>query len=452
MRPQQNKNKTPQAELFRSELRQIIDLKHPLAKLAEVIDWNRFYEFFGTTYCPDNGRPAIDTRLMVCLHYLKYLKKLSDEETVQLWVENPYWQYFSGMKYFCCQLPIDASSMTRWRKRVESSGAKELLDETIKSGLKLKFIKSRELEKVNVDTTTQEKAIRFPTDSCLYERARARLVALAEQENIHLRQNYNRKAKMDLLMQSRYRKARQLKRARRCTKNLKCYLGRIIRDIERNCDYAKLSAQARQLLATSRRIYEQQQQDKNKVYSVHATEVACITKGKAHKKYEFGNKVSIATTTKNNWIVASLAFVGSPYDGHTLKSTLEQISGIVGFFPKQVFVDAGYKGHDCTEEIKEGRMSTQVYVDQKRRGKIKRGVWEQLKRRARIEPIIGHLKNDHHMGRNLLKGTEGDAVNATLSAAGMNLRKLLKLIELFCFKISWEWFVFVIRRRTLGCF
>jgi len=170
MKPRQSESKNRQRDLFRVALTQVIDSSHGLVTLAKVVDWDRFEEFFGQTYCQDNGRPAISTRLMVALHYLKYTYNLSDDDVVEAWVENPYWQFFSGMQYFEHRMPIHPSSMCRWRKRIGDAGAEELLKETIKAGLKLKAIKPHQLNRVNVDTTVQEKDIRFPTDSRLYDR------------------------------------------------------------------------------------------------------------------------------------------------------------------------------------------------------------------------------------------------------------------------------------------
>ena len=233
MKPKKNPQKSHQMDLFRPELIKIINPGHEMVKLAKIVDWDRLDELFGETYCPDNGRPGISTRLMVSLHYLKYTLSLSDEDTVAAWVENPYWQHLSGMKYFEHEAPIDPSSMTNWRKRIGKAGAEELLKETISTGLKVKAVKPSQLKRVNVDTTVQEKEVRFPTDARLYDRARERLVAAAKQRGISLRQNYNRNSKKLILKQSRYTHAKQMKRAGRCTSKLKTYLGRVIRDIER---------------------------------------------------------------------------------------------------------------------------------------------------------------------------------------------------------------------------
>mgnify|MGYP000010554650 FL=1 len=437
MKPKQTPQKDRQRDLFRAALSSIIDPSHGLVKLSKVVEWDRLDEVFGSTYCPDNGRPGVSTRLMVALHYLKYTHNLSDEDVVATWVENPYWQYFSGMKWFEHELPIDPSSMTRWRKRIGEAGAEELLKETIKAGLKLKAVKAFQLKRVNIDTTVQEKEIRFPTDARLYDRARQRLVDFAKERGIKLRQNYNRKSKQMLYWQSRYSHARQMKRAKACTRKLRNYLGRVLRDIERNC--AKRDDQLQSLMHIGTRIYHQQQKDKNKVYSVHAPEVECISKGKAHKRYEFGCKVSVAATSKGGWFLGAMAVHGNPYDGHTLKDALKQVKRVIRE-PEHAFVDMGYRGHNY-------RGDTEVHVDKRRRGRTAKSLWRWMKRRAAIEPGIGHLKREHRMDRNRLKGVEGDRINAILSAAGMNFCKLLKWAAGFLRQIS-LWLLFCQRTRS----
>ena len=425
MKPKKSPVHERQGNLFRVELSRIIDRGHGLVKLAEAVDWHRLDEMFGSTYCPDNGRPGVSTRLMVALHYLKYTHNLSDEEVVACWVENPYWQYFSGMKWFEHEVPIDPSSMTRWRKRIGEAGAEGLLRETLEAGLKIKAVKPHQLKRVNVDTTVQEKEIRFPTDARLYDRARQRLVEAAKDRGISLRQNYNRKSKHALYMQSRYAHAQQMQRARQCTRKLKTYLGRVIRDIERN--YQKPDEPLRNLLEIGRKIFHQQRTDKNKTYSVHAPEVECISKGKAHKRYEFGCKVSVAATSRGGWFVGAQAVHGNPYDGHTLSDALSQVERM-GIRPEQAFVDMGYRGHNYAGPV-------EVHVDKRHRGRTAKSLWRWMKRRAAIEPGIGHLKREHRMDRNRLKGKEGDCINAILSAAGMNFSKLLRwagdLLRLF---------------------
>jgi len=420
-----------QKELFKIELERIIDRHHPLVRLSGIVNWNHLEEVFGATYHPDTGRPGISTRLMVSLHYLKYAYNLSDEAVVEGWVENPYWQYLSGMKTFEHELPIDPSSMVRWRERIGEAGAEELLRQTLESGLKIKAIKKHQLKRANVDTTVQEKAIRYPTDAALYDRAREKLVKAAEEREIPLRQTYRRKSKEMLFKQSRYRHARQMKRAGRCVNTLRTYLGRVIRDIERK--ELEPDEELKELLEISHRIYEQKRNDRNKIYSIHAPEVSCIAKGKAHKKYEFGCKVSVAVTSKGGWFIGARVFHNNPYDGHTLKEALKQIETLSPVRLEHVFVDMGYRGHNYDEgEI-------EVHVDKRRRGRTPRSLWKWMKHRAAIEPSIGHLKHGHRMDRNRLKGEEGDRINAVMSAAGMNFIKLLRYLSATFLRYFYGW-------------
>lgn len=418
MKPRPSPQEDDQGHLFRLELRNILNLQHPLVRLADEINWQQFDEVLGASYS-NMGRPAVSTRLMVALHYLKYQHDLSDEAVVAQWLENLYWQYFSGMKFFEHELPIDPSSMTNWRNRIGEQGAETLLKETLEAGLRLKVIKPSQLERVNVDTTVQEKHIRFPTDARLYDRMRERLVNQAEKESIKLRQTYKRVGKQLLLQQSRYAHAKQFNRAAACTRKLKTLLGRTIRDIERKG--REPSPALADWLSLAKRLEAQQREDKNKLYSVHAPEVECIAKGKAHKRYEFGCKVSVSATSKGCWIVAANAQPGNPYDGHTLKQTLEQTERLTSRTPQHAYTDGAYKKHDYQGEC-------DVHVDQKRRGTIPKSTWKWLKRRAAIEPTIGHLKDNKRLDRNRLKGSLGDALNVIFSAAGLNFTKLFKAI------------------------
>ena len=311
--------------------------------------------------------------------------------------------------------------MTVWRRRFGQEGAEALLKQTIEVGLKVKAIKESELKRVNVDTTVQEKFIRYPTDIRLYDRVRERLVKMAKKVGIEPRQNYNKVSKRLLFDQQRYAHARQRKKAAACVRKSKTILGRIIRDIERKmiCENSVLS----ELLLLAKRIFEQKRDSKNKVYSVHEPDVVCISKGKAHKKYEFGCKVGIAATSRGGWLVGAMAFPGNPYDGHTMKDMIGQVERIAKL-PKQVFVDLGYRGHNAPAIL-------QVNIVPRKRGKIPKALWRWMKRRAAVEPTIGHLKHEHRMTGNRLKGTLGDQLCATLAAAGMNFHKLLKFLGKF---------------------
>jgi transposase, IS5 family len=417
-RPSPQDEQAKATEVITLSLKGLVNPKHPLVILSHEIQWQAFDEAFGIHYS-ELGRPGISTRLMVALHYLKYQHDLSDEGVVAQWLENPYWQYFSGMTFFEHELPLDPSSMTKWRKRIGEKGAELLLKETLAAGLRLSIIKPRHLERVNVDTTVQEKFIRFPTDARLDDRMRERLVKQAEKETIKLRQSYKRVGKQLLFQQSRYAHAQQFKRAAACTRKLKTLLGRTIRDIERKCPEPSPALTA--LLGLAKRLEVQQRDDKNKLYSVHAPEVECIAKGKAHKRYEFGCKVSLAATSRGCWVVAATAQPGTPYDGHTLKTTLKQTERLTGRTPQHAYTDGAYKKHDYQGEC-------EIHVDQKRRGTLPKATWTWLKRRAAIEPTIGHLKDNKRLDRNRLKGSLGDALNVIFSAAGLNFAKLFKAI------------------------
>ena len=426
MRPKSSSE--PQGNLFQSRLEQIINLDHPLAKLSRQIDWGSFEEKFGKLYVEGQGRPGLPTRLMVGLHYLKYAFDESDESVVERLMENPYWQYFCGFDFFQHDMPLDPSSLVRWRHRIGDGGAETLLQETIATAVRGKLLGRGDLRKVNVDTTVQEKAIAFPTDARLYEKARRVLVREAQQRGIELRQSYRRVGKKALQRQSRYRHARQMKRANKQTRKLRGYLGRVIRDIERK--YPEMDRSLGEYLQLARRIYQQQRSDKNKVYSIFAPEVECIAKGKAHQKYEFGCKASFVSTSKNNWIVGALALHGNPYDGHTLTAALGQSESLTGWRYRDIYCDRGYRGVKIT-----AGGDYNIHLAGKRRKGLTRTERKWLKRRSAIEPLIGHLKEDHRLCRNHLLRKTGDRINAIMAACGFNLRKLLRAF--LCLILSW---------------
>ena len=415
-------------DLFRLLLDQFIDMKHELVILADKIDWPAFEKKFGAYYIDKKGRPGAPTRLMVGLHYLKYAFEESDESVVYRFIENPYWQYFCGYEYFQKSLPIDPSSLTRIRKRIGSEGVEHFLQELLRTAKRAGALKESHLNKVNVDTTVQEKAIAFPTDARLYYKMRDLLVKAAESRGIELRQNYRRLAKKALSRQNGYSRARQMRRAAKMTRKLKTYLGCVHRDIVRKAE--TVDPELMDLLEKSSRLQQQTRDSKNKLYSIHAPEVECISKGKAHKRYEFGCKVSLATSSRDNWILGIQAHHGNPYDGHTLKAALEQVERLTDWSVKDAYVDLGYRGHDYT-----GGAKVHI-VNFRSMAKKTRSVKRWLKRRSAIEPVIGHVKSDNGMARNRLKGTEGDKINALLSGCGFNFRKLLAvfLLPIICWQ------------------
>ena len=418
---------SPTDDLFRNRLDNLIDRRHELARLAALMDWDRFDAEWGEAFC-EHGRPAIGTRLIAGLHYLKHTYGLSDDEVVQRWAENPYWQYFCGETYFQHELPLNPSSLSRWRKRLGESGVESLLSATIEAALASKAVKPRELRRVTVDTTVQEKAIAFPTDSKLYNRARERLVRLAKAHTVPLRQSYVRVGPRLLFKNNRYGYARQTRRMRRTTAKLKTVLGRVVRDLERKLVDQPDAVQAAfvEELALAKRLLAQQRQDKNKLYALHAPEVECIAKGKVPKRYEFGVKVSIAASNRSNLVVGAKSLPGNPHDSHTLKDALRQVQRLTGQQPERCYVDLGYRGHDVDD--------TQVFKARQKRG-VTHSIRRELKRRNAIEPIIGHMKNDGLLQRNSLKGAEGDAINVILCGAGQNLRLILRHLRIFWLNI-----------------
>jgi IS5 family transposase len=411
------------ADLFRSQLSQVINQEHRLCRLSRQIDWDVFEQEYGALYATGPGRPGLPTRLMVGLHYLKYLYNESDESVVERWLENPYWQYFCGYEYLQHTLPLHPTSLVKWRQRIGADKLELLLKETVAVAQRSGALKARSLTRVNVDTTVQEKAVAFPTDARLHHKMRVTLVRAAKQRNIPLRQSYHRVGKRALIWQGRYASARQGKRAAKQGRKLKTYLGRVVRDIRRQCPQPDETLHT--LLNRAEHLLAQQTKDKNKIYSVHAPEVECIAKGKAHKRYEFGCKASIATTSADNWIVGAMNLPGRPYDGHTLTDALRQVEQLTGRIPAATFVDQGYRGHKHPGD-------TVVHVVGRFPKTATRSFKRWLKRRAAIEPCIGHLKSDHRMHRNHLKGTQGDAINVVLAAAGYNLAKLLAWIAWLC--------------------
>jgi IS5 family transposase len=265
-----------------------------------------------------------------------------------------------------------------------------------------------------------EKNIAHPTDARLYETARRKLVGLARESGIGLRQNYNRLAPRLAGQVGRYAHARQFKRMRKALRRLKGYTGRVLRDIERQLDKipeGALRARIEEMIALVNRLLAQKTKDKGKLYSLHEPAVDCISKGKAHKRYEFGTKVSVATTNRGGFVVGMRALPGNPYDGHTLREALEQVEILTDQRPELAFVDRGYRGH--------GVENVKVFISGARRG-VTRTIAKLLRRRSAIEPMIGHMKNDGRLTRCPLKGTEGDALFAVLCGCGHNIRMILR--------------------------
>ena len=434
-----------QDDLFRARLDQIIDMRHELVRLGQLIDWELIGRKLGEVYSDAPGQPPLPTRLMAGLAILKHMHNVSDEVLCARWVENPYYQQFCGEEHFRHTAPFDRSSLTRWRQRMGDERLEVLLQESLAIAVKTEAIDFKDLAKVIVDTTVQEKAITFPTEAKLKNRARVMLVKLARKHGLKLRQGYPKVGKLALMKHQRYAHAKQFKRARRELRRLKTYLGRVIRDIDRQVrSNPPLNAIFRQSLFLAQRVHIQERgQRGRKVYSIHAPEVECIGKGKAHRPYEFGVKVSIATTVARQrggqFVLAAKALPGAPYDGHTLSTVIPHVEAIVGNEIMRIIADKGYRGHGAPAPY-----DLRVYVSEQKRG-VTPAIKRELRRRAAVEPVIGHLKSDHRMNRNFLIGPHGDATNAVLAAVGYNFARLIAWLRaLLCVL----WMAALTGRRT----
>jgi transposase, IS5 family len=358
---------------------------------------------------------------------LKHMHNLSHEALCDRWVENPYFQYFCGEVVFQHAAPFDRSSLTRWRQRLGEEQIAALLQESLSVAHRAGAIETKDLERVVVDTTVQEKAVAHPTDARLTHRAIEKLVDLAKREGVKLRQSYLRLAKRAAIMVGRYTHAHQFKRARRELKFLRTRLGRIIRDIRRQIDgNPVLEDRFGSLLDLASRVRQQEQRQRGpKIYSLHAPEVECIGKGKARTPYEFGCKVSIVTPVTapkgGQFVLHAKALHGNPYDGHTLGPVTADLERLTGVAVRRIHGDKGYRGHNYPDRFR-------VWISGQVR-RVTKAIRREMRRRAAVEPVIGHLKEDHRMRRNHLKGREGDRINAVLAAAGYNFSLLRRWFD-----------------------
>ncbi len=398
---------------FYSTFEEQLDHYHPLYILAKTIYWQQFDDAFEKHYSATMGAPAKRIRLMVALQILKHVRNLSDESVVEQWAENAYYQYFSGEIVFACQEPCVPSELVEFRKRIGEAGVELILKESIR--INGKDAKENE---GTTDTTVQEKNITFPTDSKLHKKIIKQCKDIAHKERLELRQAYTRTIKK-LTLDQRFRNhPKNSDKARKADRKIKTIAGRLVREIER-----KLSASNGYVtkLELFKRVLVQKRDDKQKIYSLHEPHVQCISKGKEHKKYEFGSKVSITTTKTTNVIIGAINIPKNDYDGHTLHPALEQQQRLTGTILKNNFVDRGYRG---VKNV----LGTNIIIPQVKstdtayqKQKLRKG----FRRRAAIEPKIGHLKSDHRLSRNFYKGIIGDNINVMLAAASMNFKRMM---------------------------
>ncbi|MEM7673388.1 MAG: IS5 family transposase [Verrucomicrobiota bacterium] len=423
MKPKARSAETGQ--LFQQDLEHLLDQRNALYRLANRLPWLELESSLERHYS-ELGRPALPIRLLAGLLLLKQLENLSDERVCAAWEQNPYMQYFCGERYFQWKLPCEPSELVHFRKRIGQVG----VDQILKMTLSLHADKIKEENDVVADTTVQEADVQFPTDTRLHVSCIKKLWRMGESESVRWRRRYTRTVPA-LLARLRTRSNRLVKDRKRCRRKVKTIVGRLQRDFERVVGAETLKLYQSELAVISR-ILNQKRSDKNKVYSLHDPNVLCIAKGKAHKKYEFGRKASIAMLRDSGVIVSAVSFEDNIYDGDTLEPTLAQGAELCGKTFDNAYVDRGYRGRRCVGETRviiPGKADRrQSYYNQRKQRK-RNG------RRAAIEPVIGHLKSDHRLARCFLKGAAGAGLNLSLSAAAWNLKKWIN--ETF-FAVLWH--------------
>jgi transposase, IS5 family len=450
------------ADFFRARIDEMINLNDPLAVLATRLPWSQIEaslaakferqmragqllegrDLFGPTAVlagggvSNAGRPKLPIRLMASLLYLKHSFNLSDEELVVRWSENVLWQFFSGMAYYEHRLPCDATQIGRFRRDLGEDGMEQLLKATIDAAVAMKAVKPRDLERVIVDTTVQEKAIAHPVDSRLLEIARHKIASAAKRAGIGLKQTFAKEGKALRRRAGGYAHAKQFRRLKRVVKRQRTILGIVIREVQRKIgsaqetapefcpDQPKVASDLMMWIERAERIRTQQRFDKNKLYALHAPEVECIGKGKARKPFEFGVKSAVVVSHQHGLMLGARTFPGNPYDGHILSAVLEQASNLtqdLSITIRQVVADLGFRGVDADNPGKHI-----IHRGWYKSMSPQQKAW--LRRRQAVEPAIGHLKSDHRMDRCWLQGALGDALHTLSCAAGYNLRWLMRAI------------------------
>lgn len=407
------KRPTGQLNFLAPTLKEQLNPKNELYLLADTLDWDYFEREFAPLYS-DKGRPAHPIRLMTSLLILKAVYNLSDEVLVeQHWEMNAYFQYFGGMAVQQWGQPCAASDLVHFRQRIGQDGVEKIFRHSID-----KHGKDGQDPNVSIDTTAQEKNITYPTDSKLHKKIIDKCVKKAKGSNITLRRSYKRTSKQ--LVRDTYNGThpKRRKKANAAKRKLKTIAGRLIRELARKLPEGIYGKE----LELYKKVLAQEKNGKDKTYSLHEPEVYCMGKGKAHKKYEYGCKASLVLTQKTGIIVGAMTFKTNVYDGHTLEDVLEQTRDLTGRMPRTATVDRGYKGKQTVGEtqinIPKPRLKRDTAYQKRKKRKY-------FRRRAAIEPIIGHLKSDHRVARNFLKGQIGDSMNFTMAAAGFNFKKLM---------------------------
>ena len=436
---------SPQLGMFGS-LADQLDQKNPLFLLSNNINWSVFEDTFKVHYSSKMGAPSKPIRLMVSLLILKYLRNLSDENVVEQWSENCYYQYFSGMQVFTPRVPCVPTELVAFRQRIGESGAELILKESIRIN------RSKDDDDfgnaVSLDSTVQEKNITYPTDDKNYKKIIKKCWKIADEEGIDLRQTYTRTVKKLSIIQRFKKHKNGAKDARKAAKKIKIIAGRLLRETARKLPLETLGVHL-PYLKIAQQVLSQKRGDSNKIYSLHEPNVKCYAKGKEHKKFEFGSKASIMIDQSSGIIVGAINFTESLHDSKTIPEALEQYQRLTGEQPKDVFVDRGYRGKSEYNSTKINIPKPEKNISkQKRKGHIKR---------AGIEPVIGHLKQSYRLNRNYLKGILGDNMNLIFAAAAMNFKRRMILwrteairrwVLLFKFFIEVYWNIYTLLRKV----
>ena len=434
-----NPPKKQQLNLFHSPLSQMLDMNDPLIALADTIEWKIFEDNFEKYYSKD-GRPAKPIRLMVGILLLKQIENLSDESVVLQWKRNPYYQYFCGFNELQIVEPCHPTDLVYFRKRIGVEGMKLIFAMSVNL-----HSNAKEEKQVIVDTTVQENNITYPTDGKLAIKIINHLIKIAKKENIKLRRTYMKEIKGHRISLRFFRHPKKRKKAKTAMKRLKTIAKTILRDIDRkfgnNMELHKKYAEKFYLYM---RVLLQEKNSKNKIYSLHETHAYAVNKGKDHKGYEYGTKASVVTTKKSGIIIGVASHIKNEHDSKTLKDALTHANSNRIKPIKEAICDRGYRGVKEVLGVTISIPAIPLKRDTKYQKEKKR---KKFKRRASIEPIIGHLKSDHRMARNYLKGFIGDEINLLLAASAFNLKKWMNIFILYFIVLKIAIIIYALREE-----
>lgn len=408
-----------QRNLFSPMLSDFIDMSHELVLLSQKIDW-RYFEADFIRFYSHTGQPSMPIRFMVGCLLLKRLYDLGDESLAEVWVMNPYMQYFCGEAYFKHKFPCDPSDFVHFRHRIGQEGI-ELI---FKHSVDLHGPKAKSKQTLS-DTTVQENNVTYPTDAKLAKKIIDSCAKIAKEEKVSQRQSYKRISKQLVRDTFNSQHPRRKKKARKAARKLKTIGGRVVRELLIKLP-EEVQEQYRDKLELYLRTLNQQRTDKDKIYSLHKPHTACIAKGKAHKKYEYGNKTGFILNPESLVVLAVDCFEGNPHDSKTIEPLLEQMEQNLNYLPEEVVYDRGGRGRSVIKGVQISTPKPPLKTDSSYLRLKKR---KKFRRRAAIEPVIGHLKKHFRMGQNYLHGADAPKINAMLAATGWNLKKLMKKLK-----------------------